>query len=251
MSPPSDHQPSHKAGQSRNREIDVNVSLAPRNKTVWPSLALLVVSLVVLYAGRFIQFDDTSGFGSDRWVMPLGLVAGLLALCAVGVGISDRTARRALGGALAILDALLILLATMNDGFRFIWGGDEGALFFLQIMLGLAALFLLTPAFLSSKEATNEAPRPARSLSAWARFTIYVSALVLAMFVAFFAGTSHFETTQCSGPGFGGECDLAGLEGLLWAGIALVLGVIAIAIAEVARARRQRVARRLNGAPSA
>ena len=229
----------------------MNARLAPRSKFVVPSLALLTASLITLYAGRFVQFDDTSGFGSDRWVMPLGLVAGLLALCAVGVGLSDRTSRRALGAALAILDALLVLQATLNDGFRFIWGSDEGELLYLQVTLGLAALFLLTPAFLSSREPTNETPHPARSLSAWTRFAICVSALVLAMFVAFFAGAAHFETTQCSGPGFDGECDLAGLEGLLWTGIAFVLGMIAIVIAEVARARRQRVARRLNGAPGA
>jgi len=229
----------------------VNATRAPRSKFVLPSLALMGASLITLYAGGFIQFDDTSGFGSDRWVMPLGMFAGLLALCAVGVGLADRTARQAVGGALAVLDVVLVVQAIGNDGFRFIWGGDEGELFYLQVALGIAALFLLTPAFLTSKEATDKNPRPARSLSAWARFAIYVSALVFAMFVAFFTGTAHFQTTQCSGPGFDGECDIAVLEGLLWAGIAFMVGTISIVIAEVAKARRQRGERRLNGAASA
>lgn len=221
----------------------MNADRAPLSKTAWIWLALLAASLVVLYAGGFIQFDDTSGFGSNRWVMPLGLAAGLLALCAIGFGIQDRTTRRALGGALAFLDALLILMSTTNDGFRFIWSGDEGELFYLQVVLGVAALFLLTPTFLSSSEATEEGPRPERSLSAWARSAIYMTALTLSMFVAFFAGAAHFEATQCSGRDFDGECDVAALEGLLWTGIALVLGLIAIVVAEVSRGRRQRVAR--------
>lgn len=225
----------------------MNAGPAPRSKFVVPSLVLLMASLITLYVGSFIQFDDTSGFGSDRWVLPLGAVAGLLAVCAVGIGLSDRTARRAVGGALAVIDVVLVAEAILNDGFRFIWSGDEGELFYLQVALGLAALFLLTPTFLSTKEATNEAPRTGRSLTGWARVAIYVSALTLVMFVAFFVGTAHFESSQCSGPDFGGECDLAVLEGLLWAGGAFVLGTVTIAIAEVSRSHKRRAGRRLDG----
>ncbi|WP_182525284.1 hypothetical protein [Nocardioides dongkuii] len=220
----------------------VDVSLASRSKLAWTSLALLVLSLAVLHGGGFIRFDDTSGSGSDRWNLPLGVVAGLVALCSLGVGISDRTARRTLGGALAVLDALLVLLATVDDGFRFIWAGDEGELFLLQVGLGIAALFLLTPTFVSSEDdAIDGAPHSAGRLSGGARAAIYVSALVLTMLMAYVAGTTHFETTQC-GPDVDGECDVAALEGLLWAGAALVLGVVAIVLAEVARARRRREA---------
>lgn len=225
----------------------MKVGLAGRSRTVWPSLALLVGSLVALYAGRFIQFDDTSGFGSDRWIMPLGLLAGLLAMAAVGLGVRDRPARRALGVALAVLDVALVVQATVSDGFRFIWGGDEGELFYLQVALGIAALFLLAPTFVSSEEPTTETPDPARRLSAWARFASYATALVLTMFVALFAGTAHFEATQCSGPDFDGECDLSVLEGFLWTGVSFVLGVVAIVVGEVVRARRRRAGRQLSG----
>jgi heme/copper-type cytochrome/quinol oxidase subunit 2 len=101
------------------------------------------------------------------------------------------------------------------------------------------------------KEAPDDTPQAARRLSGWARFAIYAGALTLCVFVAFFVGTAHFESTRCSGAGFDGDCELAGLEGVLWAGAAVVVGATAIAIAEVYRARRRRIERRLNGAVSA
>lgn len=215
----------------------------PPRTSVVVSLALLIASLITLYAGGFIQFDDTSGFGYERWVMALGVVAGLLALSAVGVGLSDRRARRAVGGALAALDVVLAAETVRNDGFRFIWGGDEGESFFFQVALGLAALILLTPTFVSARPTTDETPRAGRSLTPWARFSIYLSALTLGIFVAFFLGIAHFEATQCSGPG-GGECDVAVVEGFFWAGGAFVLGVVAVVLAEVHRYRKRRGAQR-------
>ncbi len=210
----------------------------PRNTAVIASLALSVSAVAALFIGRFILFDDTSGFGSDRWIVPLGVLAVLLTTGSVGVGIRDRAARRALGAALAVLDAFLIVLAAADDGFRFIWGGDEGELIFLQIALGLAALFLLTPRFVSPR--TTDEAGPARELTGWARFAVYSATLVVVVFAAFHAGMAHFEATACRGPGFDGECDVAALEGVVWAGAALVLVVVAATFLEVERARRSR-----------
>jgi hypothetical protein len=209
-----------------------------RNTAVLSSLALLLSAVAALFIGRFVQLDDTSGFGSDRWIVPLGVLAVLLTTGSLGVGIRDRAARRALGAALAVLDAFVIVLAAADDGFRFIWGRDEGELSVLQLALGLAALFLLTPRFLSPR-ATDEA-RPARELTGWARFAVYSTALVVAGFAAFHAGAAHFEATECSGPGFDGECDVAALEGLAWAGAVFILVVVAATAVEVTRARRRR-----------
>lgn len=205
----------------------MNADPAPRSRAVVLPLLLLLASLAALYAGRFIQFDDTSGYGSERWVMPLGALAGLLALGAVGVGLTHRPARRAVGGALVVLDVLLVAQAVTNDGFRFIWSVDEEELFYLQVALGFAGLLLLTPRLLST------------------RVAVYVSALTVGMLVAFSLGAAHFESTRCSGPELSGECDLAGLEGIWWAAGALVLGIVAIVVAEAVRSRKRRAGRRL------
>lgn len=203
------------------------------------ALGLFVTSLVLLYLGGFIQFDDTSGFGSTEWVMSVGLVAGLAALCSVAVAISRGTARRALGAMMAVLTFLIIVQVTTNDGFRFIWAGDEGELVYLQVLLALASLILLTPRFFKPRETTGRAAS-SRALSPWARAVVYLCALVLVVFVAFLQGVAHFESTECSGPDFGGECDLAGIEGLLWAAVAFILVVAVVATTEVVLTRKRR-----------
>lgn len=220
-----------------------------REPATWKRAAagtlLFVASLAALYVGGFIQFDDTSGFGGNEWNMPLAFVAGLLAFASVAVAVSDRTARRALGAALVTLDVLLVGASVTDGEFRFIWGGDEGELFYLEVVLGLAALILLTPTFTSAKGRTD---RPSdRSLSPWSRVTIFATVLVIAMFVTFNAGISHFHSTQCSGRGFDGECDLAVLEGLAWAGATFFLLVTAFSVSEVQRARRLRTQRQEQG----
>ena len=53
------------------------------------------------------------------------------------------------------------------------------------------------------------------------RGVAYLCGLVAVMLVAFVVGTAHFEATQCSSGD--GECDLAGVEGVLWAVSALAL----------------------------
>ena len=55
--------------------------------------------------------------------------------------------------------------------------------------------------------------------------------------LAFFVGTAHFEATSCSGANAGGECDIAPLEGFVWAIGALVL----MFVATVGHAIRRRV----------
>ena len=107
------------------------------------TLGLFALALALLYVGNFIQFDDTSGFGSDTWVLPVGVLGVLAAIASVIVAQSDLMARRLLGWAMLVLDILVIWQATTDDGFRFIWGGDEGELFYLQVGLGMTALLLL------------------------------------------------------------------------------------------------------------
>lgn len=94
------------------------------------ALALVMASLLTLYVGSFVQLDDASGLGGEDGVMPLGALAGLLASGALGVALSDRTARRGLGGSFAVLDVGILAEARANDGFRFVWGRDEGELSF-------------------------------------------------------------------------------------------------------------------------
>jgi hypothetical protein len=107
------------------------------------SLGLLALAVAMLAVGHFIQFDDTTGFGADAWVMPLGLGAGLAAIVAVIVAQPDRLARRLLGGALLVINLLTVWKARTDDGFRFIYNREEGELLFLQVVLATVALLLL------------------------------------------------------------------------------------------------------------
>jgi hypothetical protein len=217
---------------ARARSRLVNVALA--------ASGLLGGSLALLYVGHFIEFDDLSGSGSQEWVMPVGLLAGLAAIGSCIVATTQPTVRRLLGGAIAALDAWLIWQAATNDGFRFIWGGDEGDLVLFQIGLGMTALVLMTPRFLVIAESTGST-RSAPVLSGQARALSYLGLSLLVVFSAFVLGMAHFESTQCSGPEFDGECDLAGLEGMVWGMAALVCTAVVIAILEVIRLRRGRV----------
>ena len=205
-----------------------------------PALGLFAGSLALLSFGHFIQFDDTSGFGSGEWVMPFGVFAGVAATASVLVASTDRTARRLLGGAVLALDVFTFWQARTNDGFRFIWEGEEAELFYFQVGLALIALVLLTPVFLTTTTSRSSS-RPTVTISGWTRFLIYLAVSLVVVFAAFFLGTGHFETTQCSGPDFGGECDVAPLEGLLWAAAAIVLMLVAVIALEVVRIRRRRI----------
>ncbi|MEJ7706148.1 MAG: hypothetical protein WKF82_02045 [Nocardioidaceae bacterium] len=203
------------------------------------ALGLLAGSLALLYVGRFIQFDDYSGFGSYEAVMPLGILAGPAATVSVIVATAERMARRLFGGALIVLDAVVVWQATTNDGFRFIWVHGEGELFYFQIGLGMTALVLMTPTFFKTSELTGSG-RATRMLSGWARVLAYLGVSMLVAFSAFFLGAAHFESTECSGPDFGGECDVALIEGLVWAAAAIVVMTVAVVIMEVVRVRKSR-----------
>ncbi|WP_435770626.1 hypothetical protein [Nocardioides sp. SYSU DS0651] len=208
------------------------------------ALSLLAVSLLLLAAGRFVRLDDTSGFGDARFVMPLGMLAGVLALAALAVGLTDRPARRSLGAALAVLDVAIVALHFTDPGFRFIWTGYEGELLVFEVVLGVLALVLLTPALWSSAGADAGPARTPRRLTAWARIAIYTTTIVVGMYVAFGAGSAHFEAENCSAPDFDGECDLAALEGVVWAGAVLVLGTATALVVELVRFWRVRAERR-------
>lgn len=217
--------------------------------TVAITLVLFMASLITLHAAGFILFDDTTGYGTDTSGVGL-LVALLLALGALFTAFGDPISRRVLGGALAVLDATIIAIGASDNGFRFFWTTYEGELLQFEVVLGLVALVLLTPSFLRPTESPHLAAASTpttlngQNLTTWSRASLYLCALVVAMFIAFGIGIAHFEATQCSGPDFGGECDLAALEGLLLAAGAFVLGVIAILVIEVSGAVRRRAAAR-------
>lgn len=150
------------------------------------TLGLFVLSLVLLFAGNFIQFDDTSGFGSDEWLMPF-------ALALAGLALMTKSVYRTSAPAASV---------TATERVE-------------QVTSGL-------------------------DVTGWARFVGYLTATVMLVFVAFFLGVAHFEYTECSGPDFGGECDLAVLGGFAWSAGAILLAVITIPIVEIILSRRRR-----------
>lgn len=121
-------------------------------------MAALALSLGALYAGHWIQFDDVSGFGHAKSQLPFAVLATALALGALVVVIPDRQSRRWLGLALAATDVLVVVLAVTDDGFRFIFGGDEGELFLLGCGMAVVAVALLV---FDTRQPTNADPREA------------------------------------------------------------------------------------------
>jgi len=195
-----------------------------------------VVALVLLWVGEFIQFDDTSGFGGDKWEMPYGAAAALASVVGLGIALSAYPARRAYGLLLGVVDVALVAGVMIADGFRFVWSEDEGELFLFLCALTVVAVTLSLPRFARSPE-SGEAGSP--RLTGWARAAAYVLGLPILVFVAFGAGARHFEETECGG---GGECDIAALSGLVWSTATLVLGLVAILVLEIVirvRARRR------------
>lgn len=209
------------------------------------TLVLLLLSLALLWVGNFIQFDDTSGFGSDDWLMPYAGLALLAAVASILLSLSDLRARRSLGVALLVLDGLIVIQAWTNPGFRFIWSGDEGETFMFEVALLLCGLALMT------RSVYRPAVHPAPVMSApeeaqvagdlemtgWARFVAYLAAGTVLTFFAFFVGVAQFEATEC-GDSSGGECDLSILGGFIWAAGAVVLSVIATIATEASRVFR-------------
>jgi hypothetical protein len=215
------------------------------------SLALFVVSLLLLRAGNFLQLDAEPGAARSGWDLPLGYLALLTAVAAIAVSVFDRRARQLLGGALLLLDAVIFFWTGADDGFRFVWSDNEGEGLLLQVVLVLVGLALMTPSFRTPVD-DDEVPGspggepPRGAVTGWARTVIYLALVLVVPSVALYAGIIHFDSTQCADED--GACDLGFLEGVFWATIALVLVVVGIVATEVRmRVRRWRSSRAAAG----
>ncbi|MEI5672786.1 MULTISPECIES: hypothetical protein [unclassified Nocardioides] len=95
--------------------------------------------------------------------------------------------------------------------------------------LGLALVFavVLLP--------TRGTDRRRLSTGTWVGCWLAIAAIVPVL--GFLLGWTHFELTECSGGG-SGECDLAGMAGLIWGAGALVMTVLAW-VADAVRRLRQ------------
>jgi hypothetical protein len=227
------------------------------------ALGLFGLGLGLLCVGGFVQLDDTSGFGSEAWIMPLGVLALLAGLASVVVAAQDSGARRWLGAVFAVLVALLAWQSSTNAGFRFIWAGSEGELIQFQVGVGLLALVLLATGFQPKRSeasgraegaggGSGEADRAGGAdgsagkggsggAGRWmVRGAVYLCCAALITYVAALAGIAHFEATECTDPG--GECDLAGLAGLVWGVVALPASLAVALVIELVlwRCRKQR-----------
>ncbi|WP_162602522.1 hypothetical protein [Nocardioides daejeonensis] len=78
-----------------------------------------------------------------------------------------------------------------------------------------------------------------RGLSGWARLGIYAAALLVGVLVTFYVGMER-EGAVCDRPDFDGECDVAGLVGLVWGGAAFLVLVTTFVAIEVVRDLRKR-----------
>ncbi len=216
------------------RRVTVDREGSNRSATVI-ALGLLLLSLGLLGLGRFIEFDNVSGCCGDEQVLPLGLLAAFSAVGSVAVAVRDRVARRALGTSLLVLALVLLAVKIADDGFRFIWGNDEGELVEFVIALAFVGLFLVTPRFVVREVSSDPSTHRLR-MSPAARTLAYLCASVLVGLLAFAVGSARYRSTQCTRQvSDSGECDLAGMEGLVWAVVAVGIFVVLVGVAELTR----------------
>ncbi|WP_328999400.1 hypothetical protein OHA18_33775 [Kribbella sp. NBC_00709] len=203
------------------------------------SLLLLVVALGLLFAGGFVQFDDTSGFGSERWILPLGALAFVPAVASVPAAWPDPKARLWLGVALAVLTALLVWASISNDGFRFVWNRGEGELAMLEFATGLVAFVLIAngvqpaPESETAAEPAGARPGPGRWL---VRTAVYLCGTIVVVLVAFAIGADYYARTECPDDG---DC-LAPLGGVVWGALAVPVCGLAVLVIEIVLSRRRR-----------
>ena len=203
-----------------------------RRRTV--SLVLFAVGLGLLCVGGFVQFDDTSGFGSDQWIFPLGLLAVVPAVAAVVIAWPEPRARLALGIVLGVLTVVLIWQDIANDGFRFIWNQNEGELQQLEIVLFVLAFVLLTTA--GARLGGGQ----------WLlRAAAYLVGTVVVSLVATVIGIAYHGETGCAPDAE--EC-LAALVGIFWGAAAVVVCLVAVVVIElILWSRRRRKAAEVAG----
>lgn len=183
------------------------------------TLGLLVASVVVLHLGRYVQYDDTSGSGSNEWVTALGPLAFVAAAASVVTALPEARSRRALGVAWCVTGAAIVVGAVLVDGFRFIWSDSDGELVLFVPAVVLGGLGLVGSA------APRRAGVATPTVPGLLRLVLYVAGTALLSMLAFGLGAAHFDATRCDGPEVT-DCDLAGLEGLIWAAVTVVLGLL-------------------------
>ncbi|WP_405058418.1 hypothetical protein OG474_37570 [Kribbella sp. NBC_01505] len=189
--------------------------------------ALLVVGLVLLAVGGFVQFHDFTGHGSEEWNLPLGFVAAVLGIAAVVIAWPLPKARIWLGAELAVLSVLLIVLGVANTGFRFVWARDEFELAAFEFLLLLLAVVLIGTAL------------SVRLSAGWPlRVVAYVLGTALLSYLAVRVGTAYYDRTMCTGDDTT-DC-LALLGGLFWGVGAFVVCLVAIVVTEIVLWRRRR-----------
>lgn len=195
---------------------------------------LFAVALGLLGAGGFVQFRDTSGFGSSYWIFPLGLLAVVPAVASVVVAWPEPRARLSLGIVLGVLTVVMIWQDIVNDGFRFIWNQNEGELQQLEIVLFVLAFVLLTTA-----GARLGGGRWLLRAAAYLVGTVVVSLVVTVI------GMMYHDKTGCAPDAE--EC-LAGLLGILWGAAAVVACLVAVVVIElILWSRRRRKAAEVTG----
>lgn len=202
------------------------------------SLVLLVVAIGLLAGGRFVQFDDTSGFGSNQWNVPIGILAVIPAVAALVVASRHVRARVWLGIGLLVLSALLVLLSRVDRGFRFIWKADEGELQVLETVLVLTAAVLIATGLQPSSRAGASTVESGQGAGRWlVRGSYYLWGTAAVMGAAFLAGVVYYNETYC---GAGGDTDcLALLGGMLWSVVSVPVSGVVIAIIELVLWRRR------------
>ncbi|MFD3402250.1 hypothetical protein ACFWUU_16320 [Kribbella sp. NPDC058693] len=204
------------------------------------SLLLLTVALGLLVAGGFVQFDDTSGFGAEQWILPLGGLAFVPALASVVTAWPDPKARLWLGIVLAALTGLLIWESISDDGFRFIWSRSEGELALLEFATGLVAFVLIAngvqPAAADAtamEPGVTQQPGPGRWL---VRTAAYLCGTIFVVLVVIKAGADYYARTECPEEG---DC-LAPIAGFVWGAVAVPVCGLAVLVIEIVLWRRRR-----------
>jgi hypothetical protein len=142
------------------------------------------------------------------------------------------------------LEQIGYVYGVLNVGGNVLWGQILGAVYDPSLMYTPSAwAWFLATHFVA---AFVQGLAYAFLWSVWRRSRVrasfYVLAISFAASASFEAGRAHFHKVNCSAPNWEGECDLAPIEGEVWAAVAFGLLTLALLAVEACVRRASRSA---------
>jgi len=206
------------------------------------SLALLVISLILLWAGHFFSWNDVEGTQFVEWNYGYGDLAALLAVTGALLSLFDRTARRLASVVVGTFVVFLLVAHAIAPEFAFVGSTDSFGIHAWAVVLAGATFVLLTPRWTRVREPWEPAAGR-RRLTTWARWDLYLVALPPMGSAVLYVATALAVVgyPDCGQPGDACSQEYAGF----FLGVVAVASMIlAVIVAEIGTALARRHRRR-------